>query len=63
MLVLARQKNERICIDGSITVEVLSIGKGKVRLGIEAPKNVAVYRSEIQKLIDQKKEQGGDSNK
>ena len=47
MLVLTRQVDEEIIIDGRIVVKVLSIHGNQVRLGIEAPREVAVYRREI----------------
>lgn len=48
MLVLARKKNESLIIDGQIKVTVLRIGSGQIRLGIEAPKEVFVRRSELE---------------
>jgi carbon storage regulator len=51
MLVLARKLNERIQIGGRITVTVVDIRGDKVRLGIEAPREVPVHREEIQTLI------------
>lgn len=47
MLVLSRRKNESIVIDGQIVVRVVDIRGDKVRLGIEAPRDVAVHRQEI----------------
>ena len=47
MLVLSRKKNESIIINDNITIVVVEIRGDKVRLGIEAPKNVSVHRKEI----------------
>ena len=47
MLVLSRKKNESIIINDNITVTVIEIRGDKVRLGIEAPKDVTVHRREI----------------
>jgi carbon storage regulator len=47
MLVLSRKVNEKIVIDGGIVVTVVKIEGGQVRLGIEAPRDVKVYREEI----------------
>ncbi len=47
MLVLSRKQNEQIVIDGSIVVTVVSIRGDKVRIGIEAPQDVQVDRSEV----------------
>lgn len=55
MLVLSRNVGEQIIIDGKITITVVSIKGDKVRVGITAPKTVAVNRKEIQDLIDEKK--------
>ena len=47
MLVLSRKLNEKIVIDGGIVVTVVKIEGGQVRLGIDAPKNIKVFRQEI----------------
>ena len=47
MLVLSRKLNERIVIDGGIVVTVVKIDRNQVRLGIEAPPQVRVFREEI----------------
>jgi carbon storage regulator len=47
MLVLTRKENESILIGGQIKVTVLGIRGGQIRLGIEAPKEVAICRSEL----------------
>jgi carbon storage regulator len=46
-LVLSRRENESIVIDGRIKVTVVRVSGDKIRLGIEAPKEVAVWRSEL----------------
>jgi carbon storage regulator len=51
MLVLSRKKNESIIIDQEIRITVVEIRGDKVRLGIEAPKEVPVHRSEIHDAI------------
>ncbi len=52
MLVLSRKEGESVIIDGKITVMVVEIRGDKVRLGIEAPKDVSVNRKEVQDAID-----------
>ncbi len=47
MLVLSRHENESIVIDGHIKITVVRISGDKIRLGIEAPKEVAVWREEL----------------
>ena len=51
MLVLSRKKDEKIIIGDSITLMVVEIRGDKVRLGIEAPKEVAVHREEVYEAI------------
>ncbi len=51
MLVLSRQKNEVIRIGSDITLTIVDIRGDKVRVGIDAPKNVAVHRQEIFEAI------------
>ena len=47
MLVLSRKLNEKIVIDGGIVVTVVKIDRNQVRLGIEAPGHIPVFREEI----------------
>lgn len=47
MLVLARKLDESIVLGDDITVKIISIEKGVVKLGIDAPKNVSIVRSEL----------------
>lgn len=47
MLVLSRQKDESVIIDGGIEVTIVDIRGDKVRLGFTAPKSVGIHRKEI----------------
>jgi len=47
MLVLARKLNESIVIGDNVEIKVISIEKGVVKLGIEAPRDVSILRSEL----------------
>lgn len=47
MLVITRKTGERICIGDDVTVTVLDVAGSSVRLGIEAPSEVRVFRYEI----------------
>lgn len=47
MLILSRKISEAICVGKDIRVTVVSIGAGRVKLGVEAPQNVTVDREEI----------------
>ncbi len=51
MLVLSRKKNESIVINNDITIVVVEIRGDKVRLGVEAPKEVPVHRREVYDAI------------
>ena len=53
MLVLTRKSGERLKIGHEITVTILEIAGGQVRLGIEAPPEVSVHREEIYERIRQ----------
>ena len=56
MLVLSRKKDEKIVIGDQITLMVIDIRGDKVRLGIEAPKDVAVHRQEVYEAIQKEME-------
>ena len=47
MLVLTRKEGERIVVADRIVVAVLRVGGNRIRLGIEAPKDVLIRRSEL----------------
>lgn len=47
MLVLSRKKNESIVINEDIVVTIVEIRGDKVRLGIEAPRDIPVHRREV----------------
>ncbi len=47
MLILARKTGEAITIADNITIKVLEIMPGQVKLGIEAPADITVHREEI----------------
>ena len=51
MLVLSRKKNECIVIDDNIVITVVEVRGDKVRLGIQAPREVPVHRSEVYEAI------------
>ena len=51
MLVLSRKRNESIIINDDITIVVVEIRGDKVRLGVEAPKEMPVHRNEVYEAI------------
>ena len=57
MLMLSRKKNEAIIINNDITIVVVDIRGDKVRLGVEAPKEIPVHRREVNDAIKHKQEQ------
>jgi len=60
MLVLSRKKDEKIIIGDNITVMVIEIRGDKVRLGIEAPKDITVHRQEVYDAIKREHEEKRD---
>jgi len=53
MLVLSRKLGEKIFIGENICITVVDIDRGKIRLGIEAPRDVPIYRQELLPLAQQ----------
>ena len=51
MLVLTRKLNEKIRVGDDIVVTIIQIDKGSVKIGFEAPDNVAIYRDEVYEKI------------
>jgi len=60
MLILTRRVGETVMIGNDVTVTVLGVKGNQVRVGINAPKNVAVHREEIYERI--KREQQGEQS-
>jgi carbon storage regulator len=56
MLVLCRKEGERIQIDDAITLTVLSVHGGRVRLGFAAPSHVPIHREEVSRRIAAERE-------
>lgn len=51
MLILTRKKGESIVINENIEITILDAGDGKIKIGIEAPKNVTIHRKEVYESI------------
>lgn len=60
MLVLTRKLNESIQIGDEIVVTVLSVHGDQVKLGIQAPKHIDIYRKEVYVSIQQANKQAAD---
>jgi carbon storage regulator len=55
MLVITRKTGERVRVGDDVTIAVLEISGSTVRLGIDAPRELAVYREEIWSAIEEEK--------
>ncbi len=53
MLILSRRINEKIVIDDDIVVSIVEVRGDQVKLGIEAPRNVKVFREEVFNAIQE----------
>lgn len=61
MLVLSRKLGEKIVINGNIVITIVDIDHGRIRLGIDAPKEVPIFRQELLPL-DSKPARSATSN-
>ena len=54
MLVLTRKSGERVLIGDDVTITVLEIGRGQVKIGISAPPGMPIHREEIyQRIVEE----------
>jgi carbon storage regulator len=61
MLILSRKKDESIIIGDNIEISIVDIKGDHVKLGIQAPKNVKVYRQEVYNAILKENEAAANS--
>ena len=57
MLVLSRQKDESIMVGDEVEITIVDVRGDKVRLGITAPKSIAVHRREVYDAIQREKQE------
>lgn len=63
MLILTRRVGESLMIGDDVTVTVLGVKGNQVRVGVDAPKDVAVHREEIYERIQKEQENSGNSSR
>jgi carbon storage regulator len=62
MLILSRKLNEKIKIGEDITVTVIELRGDQVKIGVEAPKHVKVFRQEVFNAIQKENKAAADSS-
>ena len=60
MLILTRRVGETLLVGDEVSVTVLGVKGNQVRIGVNAPKEVAVHREEIYQRIQREKQTGGE---
>ena len=61
MLILTRKRGESIIIDGKIEIKVTDISDEKIKLGVEAPADMKVYRKELYETLQENKTAAGNA--
>lgn len=56
MLILSRNKGQKIMLSDDIVISIIEISGDQVRIGIEAPPHISIYREEIYKAIQEQNE-------
>lgn len=55
MLILSRKMGESIHLGDSVTVTVLGVNRGQVKIGIDAPREMSVHRDEVYRRIQEER--------
>ena len=61
MLVISRKLGERVYINKNISIQILTVSRGTVRLGIEAPLNVSIERDDCKNTTPKVRERRDDT--
>ena len=61
MLILTRKSGESIIVDGRIEIKITSISDEKVKIGIDAPAEMSVYRKELYDTLEENKSATGNA--
>ena len=62
MLILTRKLGESVIIGDNVKITVVEVNKHQIKLGVDAPKNIAVHREEVHKKIKEENELSSASN-
>lgn len=62
MLILTRKQGQTICLGENISITVMEVTGDKVRIGIEAPRDVRVLREELVRTMDSNRQAAGGAN-
>ncbi len=57
MLILTRKPNESVIIDNKVTLKILEVRGNQVRIGVEAPAHISIHREEVQRRMNQEREE------
>lgn len=62
MLILTRKLDESIIINDNIEIKIVAIGEGKIKVGIDAPRDVVIHRKEVYEEIERQNKEAATSS-